>query len=108
MRLKLITKAIEKKAQKQFPMGSDMNQMVVAKFFNPCGQGTWYLMNQDPNDTNYCWGIVKLFEVEVGSFGLDELKAFKGPFGIGIERDKFFTPRPAKEIYEALNRGEHI
>jgi hypothetical protein len=108
MRLKLMTKVIEKKAQKQFPMGSDMEQMVVAKFFNPCGNWTWYLMNQDPNDTDYLWGIVKGFEVEMGSFSLNELKSFKGPLGIGIERDKFFKPMKAKDVWKTLMDGKHI
>jgi hypothetical protein len=103
-----MTKAIEKKAQKQYPMGSDMNQMVVAKFFNPCGNWTWYLMNQDPNDTDYLWGIVKGFEIEVGSFSLSELKSVKLPFGLTIERDKYFEPMKAKDVYDALLAGKHI
>lgn len=106
--MKLITKAIEKKAQKQFPMGSDMNQMVIAKFFDPCGGWTWYLMNQDPNDTNYLWGIVKGIYIEMGSFSLNELQAYRGRLGIGIERDKFFKPMKAKDVYNALMEGEHI
>lgn len=106
--MKLITKAIEKKAQKQFPMGSDMTQLVVAKFFDPCGSWTWYLMNQDPADPDYLWGIVKGFELEMGSFSLAELSSVKGKLGIGIERDLWFTPKPAKEIWERLNKGEHV
>ena len=106
--MKLMTKEIEKKAQKQFPKGSDMNQMVVAKFFDPCGGWTWYLMNQDPDDLNYLWGIVKGFEIEVGSFSLSELSDYRGRFGLGIERDLYFTPKPAKEIWSNLNSGNHV
>ena len=104
----LMTKEITKKAQKQFPRGSDMAQNVVAKFFDPCGSFTWYLMNQDPDDPNYLWGIVKGHEVETGSFSLSELLNHKGPLGIGIERDLWFDPKPASEILERLNKGEHI
>lgn len=104
----LITKAIAKKAQAQFSKGSDMGQLVVAKFFDPCGSWTWYLMNQDPDDPNYLWGIVKGFELEMGSFSLAELSNVKGKLGIGIERDLWFTPKPAKEIWERLNEGDHI
>jgi len=103
-----MTKAITKKAQKQFPRGSDMTQNVVAKFFDPCGSFTWYLMNQDPDDPNYLWGIVKGHEIEMGSFLLSELSSYRGPLGIGIERDLYFTPKPAKEIWDRLNNGEHI
>lgn len=104
----LMTKEIERKARKQFPKGSDMSQLVVAKFFDPCGSWTWYLMNQDPKDPDYLWGIVKGSYVEVGSFSLSELLNHKGRFGIGIERDRWFTPAPAKEILARLNNGEHV
>jgi hypothetical protein len=58
----------------QYPRGSDMEQKIVAKFFNPTGSWTWYLMNQDPDDPDYLWGIVKGFEVEIGSFSLSDLR----------------------------------
>ena len=106
--MKLMTKEIEEKARKQFPLGSDMSQMVVAKFFDPCGSWSWYLMNQDHDDPNYLWGIVKGFEVETGSFSLSELSSFRGQLGLGIERDLYFDPTPAKEIWDRLNNGEHI
>ncbi|MBA7624554.1 hypothetical protein ES703_31963 [subsurface metagenome] len=106
--MELMTKEIEVKAQAQFSKGSDMSQLVVAKFFDPTGSWTWYLMNQDPKDTDYLWGIVKGFEIEVGSFSLAELSSVKGALGLGIERDKWFTPIPAQEIWDRLNNGEHI
>lgn len=106
--MKLMTKEIEKKAQKQYSQGSDMNQKVVAKFFDPTGSWTWYLMNQDPNDPAYLWGIVKGDEIEVGSFSLSELSSYRGSLGLGIERDLYFTPESAKEIWDKLNAGEHI
>ena len=106
--MKLMTKEIERKAKGQFKFGSDMNQKVVAKFFDPCGSWTWYLMNQDPENPDYLWGIVKGAEVEIGSFSLTELMTFRGNFGLGIERDKFFKPIPAKELWDKLHRGEHV
>lgn len=106
--MKLMTKEIEKKAQKQFSQGSDMTQLVVAKFFDPCGGWTWYLMNQDPEDPDYLWGIVKGSEVEMGSFSLSELSNHRGQLGLGIERDLHFNPQPAEEIWDRLNKGEHI
>ena len=107
--MELFTKEIEEKAQAQFSMGSEMeSQMVVAKFFNPSGTGTWYLMNQDPKDPNYCWGIVELFEVEVGSFSKSELENFKGPLGLGIEQDLYFDPINAHELWGKLMKGIHI
>lgn len=107
--MKLMTKEIEKAARKQYPKGADLeNQRVVAKFFDPQGSWTWYLMNQDPEDPDYLWGIVKGFEVEMGSFSLSELQSVRGRLGLGMERDRSFSPMPAKEVWDRLLKGEHI
>ena len=101
--MKLFTKAIETKAQAQFHLGADMEkQVIVAKFFNPSGAGTWWLMNQDPNETDYLWGVVQLFEIEVGSFSKSELENYVGAYGLGIERDLYFEEVNAKELYSLL------
>tara|TARA_Y100000310_G_scaffold328840_1_gene397639 strand:- start:459 stop:767 length:309 start_codon:yes stop_codon:yes gene_type:complete len=101
--MKLLTKEIIKKATGQYDKGSDLDsQQVVAKFFNPCGDWTWYLMNLDPDDMDYAWGIVDGFAMEIGSFSISELESVKGPLGIGIERDMHFKPVSAKEIWNNL------
>jgi hypothetical protein len=101
--MKLFTKEIEAKAQAQYHLGSDMEkQAIVAKFFNPTGAGTWYLMNQNPNDPDYCWGAVQLFETEVGSFSKSELENYRGKFGLGVERDLHFDEVNAKKLFENL------
>lgn len=101
--MKLFTKEIEAKAQEQYPKGSDLeSQVIVAKFFNPTGAGSWYLMNQDLNDPDYLWGIVDLFEVEMGSFLKSELEGYKGRMGLGIERDLNFTEVNAKALWDKL------
>ena len=103
--MKLFTKEIEEKAQAQYPLGSDLEkQLVVAKFFNPTGAGTWYLMNQSSEDPNYCWGICHIFEWEMGSFSKSELENYKGRMGLGIERDLYFTEVNAKELWDKLNQ----
>ena len=106
--MRLTTKAVEKQAQKQYPLGTDMEQNIVAKFFDPCGSWSWYVMNQDPEDSDYLWGIVDGFAVEMGSFSLEELSSIKGPLGIGIERDLHFKTRSAKSVWEDLNNGIHV
>jgi len=103
--MELFTKEIIESAKAQYPLGSEMeNQSIIAKFFNPTGAGTWYLMNMDPEDEDYCWGIVNLFEVEIGSFSKSELENTKVGFGIGIERDLYFEPINAKELWEKITK----
>lgn len=107
--MELFTKELIEKAKAQYPLGSDMDsQLIVAKFFNPTGAGTWYLMNMDPDDENYCWGIVDLFEVEMGSFSKSELEDFKGSLSLGIERDLYFEPVNSKELWGKLMKGIYV
>ena len=106
--MKLMNKDIIKQAQKQYCLGSDMDQLIIAKFFDPTGSWSWYLMNQDPEDPDYLWGIVNGFEVEMGSFSLSELSEYRGKLGLGIERDTGFRPMAANELWEKLNRGQHV
>lgn len=108
--MKLLTKSIEKRLQNQFSKGSSFNQKVVAKLFNPVGAGTWYLLNQDPNDPDYLWCVADMgYGHEMGSVLLSELKSVTGLFGLGIERDLYFDDKmTVKELYEKLNNGEHV
>ena len=106
--MKLLTKEIVKKAQKQYNESSDLeSQKVVAKFFDPMGSWTWYLMNLG-EDKDYAWGIVKGHEVEMGSFLISELESLQLPLGLGIERDKFWQPIKAKEVFDGLLEGKHF
>ena len=106
--MKLMNKDIIKQAQQQYCLGSDMDQLIIAKFFDPTGSWSCYLMNQDPEDLDYLWGIVRGFEVEMGSFSLSELSEYRGKWGLGIERDTGFKPMAANELWEKLNRGQHV
>ena len=105
--MKLLTKKIKEQAEKQYDKGSDMDQMVVAKYFG--GSWTWYLMNLDPEDNDYAWGIVDGFAVEMGSWQMSELQKVKfKPFGLPVERDLYFEPMKASEVWEQLNKGEFV
>ena len=106
--MKLFTKEIDKKLFAQYPKGAEMeDQMVVAKIFNPYGKGTWYIMNSDPEDPNYLWGIVDLFAVEMGSISRDDLESVKvPPFNLPLERDLSFRPIKAKELWNKLQKEE--
>ena len=106
--MELLTKEITEKAQKQFGKGSDLDgQMIVAKFFNPVGSWTWYLMNLH-EDKDYAWGIVDGNDVEMGSFSIKELESIVLPFGLGIERDILFDSVPASELWKELTEKEEL
>ena len=100
--MKLLTKKITEQAQEQYDKGSDMEQMVVAKYFDPMGSWRWFLMNMGQSE-DYCWGIVDLFAIEMGSFSMRELQSIQLPLNMGIERDKYFEPVKASELWKELN-----
>ena len=72
----------------------------VVKLFNPTGVGTWYLSELDP-ETNIAFGLCEIHEKQLGYVSLNELSEFKGQFGLGIERDKYFTPKTFEECKNA-------
>lgn len=101
--MKLITKELEKKFKK-FPIYSQDGQgdqsKIICKFFNPCGVGTWYVMEaKKQEDGDYLFfGYVDLLEKELGYFTLNELKSLRLPFGLTIERDLYFSPCTLADI----------
>ena len=107
--MKLFTKDINQKLFAQYRIGSNLNnQKVVAKIFNPYGEGRWYLLNSDPNDPDYLWAIVQMGDnVEIGSVSRSELERVRvKPFGLPLERDIYFTERIAMEVLEGLEKGK--
>lgn len=97
--MKLLTREIEAKFKKIGRQEDAKDPIVVCKFFNPAGAGTWFATEYLPEDKIF-FGYVSIFGDECdewGSFALRELEEYKGRFGLGIERDKFFDPQPMSE-----------
>lgn len=99
--MKLLTKEVEKKFE-QSPFGSKDGQMeeatVVVKFFFPMGAATWLITEAErQEDGNWMlYGYITLgYGWEWGYVMLSELQSFRGPFGLGIERD-LHVPKGAK------------
>ncbi len=70
--------------------------IACVKFFTPDSNWTWYVTEFDGEDTFF--GLVDGFEKELGYFSLSEIKDARGPFGLKIERDLYFTPVKLKEL----------
>lgn len=109
MRNKLFTAAVNKQLANQYKYGSDLSkQKVVTKIFNPYGEGRWYLLNSDPNDPDYIWAIVTMYgNVEIGSVSRRELESLRlTPFRLPLQRDIYFDPINAEEVFNGLVAGK--
>ena len=67
------------------------------KLFDPSGGWTWYLAGYDP-ESRIAYALVDGFELESGGIDMRELCAIRGPFGLPIERDLYWAPRPFSAI----------
>jgi len=103
--MKLLTEAIRKTLPPLHSQdGKGEEAIVHAKFFTPDSSWTWFATEGEPiTDENgsevdfLFFGLVYGLEKEYGYFSLKELESVRGPMGLEIERDMFFTPRPLRE-----------
>lgn len=98
--MKLLTEELIKRFAAVGSQEDVKDPIVIAKFFNPAGSGTWLPTEYDPENKIF-FGYVSLFgdyNDEWGSFSLEELESVQGQFGLGIERDRFFTETPVSEL----------
>jgi len=111
--MKILTKEVLNAFKKQGHTGnmSAKDIKIVLKLFNPTGAGTWYLYEKEDDDIY--WGFVNLGDIdcaECGTVSMSELMNFRGRFGLGIERDKFFEPlsMSLEEVRNIVESGGHV
>lgn len=111
--MKLITKEVEKAFEKQGYTGNKSMEdiKIVMKLFNPSGAGTWYVYEKV--DEDIYWAFANLGDpqmAECGTVSMNELRAFKGHFGLGIERDRGFEPlsMSLKDVIDIVKSGGHV
>lgn len=74
-------------------------KLTYVKFFTPWSNFTWYGCEYDPNERLF-FGLFVGLEKEYCYFSLDELEFVRGPFGLRVERDMHFTPKPVEQLVE--------
>jgi hypothetical protein len=98
--MKLITEEIQKLFREVGSQSESEDPLVICKFFNPTGAGTWFATEYD-GESRIFFGYASIFGDhcdEWGSFSLDELESYRGKFGLGIERDLYFKPMQFSEV----------
>ena len=73
-------------------------KQIVCKFFNPTGAATWLIAEGEYQATRGTWLFFGYYDLGFGSpewgyVTLAELESVKLPFGLGIERDIYFSPK---------------
>lgn len=102
--MELLTKQLEDRFAQVGSQQEVKDPLIIAKFFNPTGAGTWYATEYDPQSGLF-YGYVSIFgdlNDEWGYFSLDELRSVKGVFGLGIERDLYWKETPASKVVKPL------
>ncbi len=98
--MELLTNEIIKKFKKH-PLysqdGKGFDSLVLVKYFNPVGAGTWLITEaEQQEDGNWLlFGYCHIFEWEWGYVMLSDLQNLKLAFGLTIERD-LYIPKDAK------------
>ena len=84
-------------ANENAPVGSAVAHV---KIFDPFGRFTFYVTEFDGEDTLFGYTVSALGPDcdEWGYGSLSELEAVQGRFGIGLERDRSFSPAPVSEV----------
>jgi len=98
--MKLLTEELIQAFKKIGRQENKKDPIVIAKFFNPMGQGTWFATEYNSKSKIF-FGYVSIFgdhNDEWGSFSLEELESLKLPFGLGIERDKYFQQENISKV----------
>ena len=98
--MQLLTQELIKRFAKLGRQENTADPIVVAKFFNPTGAGTWYATEYHPESKEF-FGYVSIFgdwNDEWGYFSLEELQSYQGKFGLGIERDLYFGEKRISEV----------
>jgi len=99
--MKLLTEQMRKTLPSLGSTAEESNPMCVAHLFNPVGAGDWYIIEGGEVNGEYIfYGIANIIAPDFGEFLLSELENVKLPFGLTIERDLYWTPKPAQEVFK--------
>lgn len=78
---------------------ADKDPLVRIKFFTPWSNWTWFVTEGEAEEGDVrFFGYVEGLENELGYFMLSELESVRGPGGLRIERDLYFTPAPLSKF----------
>jgi Protein of unknown function (DUF2958) len=91
--------------------GEHIDPHPVVKLFTPDAGAIWLLTELDPSEPDRAFGLCDLGLgcPELGYVSITELASARGPLGLSVERDLYFTARhPLSEYAAEAHRRGHI
>jgi hypothetical protein len=99
--MELLTDELRAQLPTLYAQEKEKDPMVYIKLFTPWTGWTWYITEgQQEGDDYIFFAYVIGQEKEWGYSSLRELESVRGPGGLTIERDLYFTPKRRSEIKE--------
>lgn len=71
----------------------------ILRLFNPIGAATWLATEIDEDGVLFGIADLGFGSPELGYFSLEELQSVRLPFGLSIERDRFFVGCHSLSVY---------
>jgi len=99
--MKLLTKELINKFNKIGKQEDSDDPVIVAKFFHPFSNFTWYATEYDGENKMF-FGMVHGHDKELGYFSFDELNSLKVG-GLPVERDLYFTNKKLSDLEKGVN-----
>ena len=91
--MELLTAKLKKEFAKVGPQHDVKDPIILAKYFLPVGNWTFYAIAFDPSNELFT-GIFQGEATECGEISLYHLESIIGPMRCKVERDKFFASVP--------------
>lgn len=104
--MELLTAELRTAMPPLYSQENTSDPIVRCKFFTPDANWTWYVTEGEDDQSDYrFFGFVCGLDEEWGYFMLSELESVRGPLGLPIERDVYFTPGPFSHVMETERRN---
>lgn len=123
--MQLLTQELQRSIPPLYSQEQTDDPAVVCAFFLPATNRTWYVLEGATREPEGCgfgqncdhrplseydparddvlfFGYVVGDEAELGYFSLSELTRIRGPFGLGVERDRYFEPCRLSVLKQAV------
>ena len=109
--MELLPEKLERRIPRLFETEGKDEPVCQVKYFVPWSRWTFYGIEYDREERLFYGFVLSGLDTsfdELGFFSLEELEKVKGPAGLKIERDLYFTPTPLSEIRSRAIAGNPV